>query len=57
MHKRNEEEYDTSSLEGSKHAAGAALYNIWLDSKMFDVQVYGDEYSDEAISRIIKKLT
>ena len=57
MHKRNEEEYDTSSLEGSKHAAGAALYNIWLDSKMFDVQVYGDEYSDEAIARIIKKLT
>ena len=57
MHERNEKEYDSSSLEGSKYAAGAALYNIWLDSKMFDVQVYGDEYSDEAISRIIKKLT
>lgn len=57
MHKRNEKEYNTSSLEGSKSAAGAAIYNIWLDRKMFDVQLYGEMYSEKVITRITEKLT
>lgn len=57
MHEPSDKEYDTSSLEGSKNAAGAALYNLWLESKMFDVQLYGEAYSDKSISRVIRKLT
>lgn len=57
MHERSNDEYDTSTLEGSKRAAGTALYNIWLEGKMFDVQLYGKMYSDESITRVIKKLT
>lgn len=57
MHERSNDEYDTSTLEGSKNAAGTALYNLWLERKMLEVQLLGEEYSEEAVARVIKKLT